>query len=38
MLRHFPIFGVFGDGRYRLQPIYVDDLAVLALAWIIHEG
>jgi NADH dehydrogenase len=31
MLRHFPIFGVFGDGRYRLQPIYVDDLAVLAL-------
>lgn len=31
MLRHFPIFGVFGDGRYRLQPIYVDDLAVLAV-------
>jgi len=31
MLRHFPIFGVFGDGKYRLQPIYVDDLAVLAL-------
>ena len=31
MLRHFPIFGVFGDGRYRLQPIYVGDLAVLAL-------
>jgi uncharacterized protein YbjT (DUF2867 family) len=31
MLRHFPIFGVFGDGRYRLQPIYVDDLASLAL-------
>jgi len=31
ILRHFPIFGVFGDGRYRLQPIYVDDLAVLAL-------
>jgi NADH dehydrogenase len=31
MLHHFPIFGVFGDGRYRLQPIYVDDLAVLAL-------
>jgi uncharacterized protein YbjT (DUF2867 family) len=30
-LRHFPVFGVFGDGKYRLQPIYVDDLAKLAL-------
>lgn len=28
MLRHFPVFGVFGEGEYRLQPIYVDDLAV----------
>ena len=27
MLRRFPVFGVFGDGRYRLQPIFVDDLA-----------
>ncbi len=32
MLRHFPFFGVFGDGRYKLQPIYVDDLAALAVA------
>ncbi len=31
MLRKFPIFGVFGDGSYRLQPIYVDDLAGLAV-------
>jgi NADH dehydrogenase len=31
MLRRFPIFGVFGDGRYRLQPIHVDDLACLAV-------
>ena len=31
MLRQFPVFGVFGDGRYRLQPIYVDDLARLAV-------
>jgi NADH dehydrogenase len=31
MLRKFPVFGVFGDGRYRLQPIYVDDLAALAV-------
>ena len=31
MLRRFPVFGVFGDGSYRLQPIYVDDLAQLAV-------
>ncbi len=31
MLRKFPVFGVFGDGEYRLQPIYVDDLAKLAV-------
>jgi NADH dehydrogenase len=31
VLRRFPIFGVFGGGRYRLQPIYVDDLANLAV-------
>ena len=30
-LRRLPIFGIFGDGRYRLQPIYVDDLAGLAV-------
>jgi NADH dehydrogenase len=30
-LRRFPVFAVFGDGRYRLQPIYVDDLAELAV-------
>lgn len=32
VLRHLPVFGVFGDGQYRLQPIYVDDLAELAVA------
>jgi len=30
-LRRFPVFAVFGDGHYRLQPIYVDDLAALAV-------
>lgn len=29
-LRHLPAFGVFGSGDYRLQPIYVDDLARVA--------
>jgi NADH dehydrogenase len=31
-LRHFPVFGIFGDGNYGIQPIYVDDLAQLAVA------
>lgn len=30
-LRHLPVFGMFGDGCYRLQPIYVDDLAALVV-------
>ena len=29
MLRHLPVFGVFGDGSYRLQPIHVEDFAEL---------
>ena len=32
-LRHLPIFGLFGDGNYRLQPIYVDDLGKLAVKY-----
>jgi NADH dehydrogenase len=31
LLRHFPIFGVFGNGQYKLQPIFVDDFAALAV-------
>jgi NADH dehydrogenase len=31
VLRRMPIFGVFGDGNYRLQPIYVGDLAKIAV-------
>ncbi len=30
-VRRLPVFGVFGDGQYRLQPIYVEDLAELAV-------
>ena len=30
-LRRFPVFSVFGDGDYRVQPIYAEDLA--ALRW-----
>ncbi len=32
VLRRFPFFVVFGAGKYRLQPIFVDDLAALAVA------
>ncbi len=31
LLRHFPIFGLPGDGSYKLSPVYVDDLAELAV-------
>jgi uncharacterized protein YbjT (DUF2867 family) len=31
-LRKLPIYGVFGDGQYRLQPMHVDDFADLAVA------
>ena len=30
-LRRLPVFGVFGDGEYKLRPICVDDLAQLAV-------
>jgi len=30
-LRRLPIFGIFGNGKYRLQPIYVEDFAKLAV-------
>ncbi len=28
-LRHFPVFGIPGDGRYGIRPIYVEDMAEL---------
>lgn len=31
VLRKLPVFGVFGDGQYRLQPIHVEDFAQLAV-------
>ncbi len=31
-LRKFPVFPVAGDGQYRVQPVYVADLADLAVA------
>jgi uncharacterized protein YbjT (DUF2867 family) len=31
LLRRFPFFAVPGNGNYRLQPVFVDDLAELAI-------
>lgn len=31
LLRHFPVFGLPGDGSYRLSPVYVDDVAACAV-------
>jgi uncharacterized protein YbjT (DUF2867 family) len=28
-IRHFPVFGIPGDGRYSIRPIYVEDMALL---------
>ncbi len=36
-LRRFPVFAIPGDGDYRLQPIYVDDLAQLAVEQIFSQ-
>lgn len=30
-LRRFPLFPVFGNGDYRVQPVHVDDLAEIAI-------
>jgi len=37
-LRHLPLFGIYGDGQYRMQPIHVDDLAAAAVARITGEA
>ena len=31
-LRYLPVLGIFGDGRYRLRPVHVEDLAALMAA------
>lgn len=32
LLRRFPLFAIPGDGEYRVQPIFVEDMAALAVA------
>jgi uncharacterized protein YbjT (DUF2867 family) len=31
LLRRFPFFGQIGDGQYKVQPVFVDDVAELAV-------
>jgi len=38
LLRHFPFFALPGDGSYRLQPVFVDDLAALAADAVFERG
>ncbi|MBL8760054.1 MAG: NAD(P)H-binding protein [Phycisphaerae bacterium] len=38
VLRHLPLFGVFGDGSYRLRPLHVDDMATLMIDHAFRNG
>lgn len=38
LLRRFPFFALPGDGSYRLQPVFVDDLAALAVDAVFERG
>lgn len=31
LLRHLPVFGIFGDGKYGIQPVWVEDVAALMM-------
>jgi uncharacterized protein YbjT (DUF2867 family) len=31
LMRKFPFFPIFGDGQYRVQPVFVEDLASIAV-------
>lgn len=37
-VRHFPVFAIPGDGRYRIRPIYVEDMARLMTDAVEQEG
>jgi NADH dehydrogenase len=38
ILRRFPFFVQIGDGRYKLQPVFVDDLAEIACQSVYENG
>jgi len=33
LIRKFPLFPIMGNGQYKLQPVYVADLATIAYQW-----
>jgi uncharacterized protein YbjT (DUF2867 family) len=37
-VRHFPVFGIPGDGRYGVRPIYVEDMARLLVDGAEQQG
>lgn len=37
-VRHFPVFAIPGDGRYRVRPIFVEDMARLLTDAVGHES
>jgi uncharacterized protein YbjT (DUF2867 family) len=37
-VRRFPVFGIPGDGRYRIRPIYVEDMAQLIAEAVDQQG
>jgi uncharacterized protein YbjT (DUF2867 family) len=37
-VRHFPVFGIPGDGRYGIRPIYVEDMAQLLAGAVDESG
>ena len=37
-VRHFPVFAIPGDGRYRIRPIFVEDMARLIVDAVEREG
>lgn len=37
-VRHFPAFGIPGDGRYAIRPIYVEDMAQLLAEAVEQQG
>ena len=36
-LRRFPVFAVFGSGEYRLRPVFVEDMAEIAVSAAHHD-
>ncbi|MBF0526372.1 MAG: NAD(P)H-binding protein [Deltaproteobacteria bacterium] len=37
-IRRFPVFGIPGDGRYSIRPIYVEDMARLIVDAVVQPG